>query len=100
MTSLDSIKSILQWKQSVPDTRHVLFSMLPPNGALDGPYGVRDVEPRTSSACSLRNTSRDLFICVNHVLYSVTLQCHFGDIKHVYAVLRCEWKYSARDYSS
>lgn len=31
---------------------------------------------------SLRNTTCDLFICVNHVLYNMTLQGHFGEIKH------------------
>ncbi len=36
---------------------------------------------------SLRNTTCDLFICVNHVLYNMTSQGHFGEIKHEHALL-------------
>lgn len=36
---------------------------------------------------SLRSTTCDLFICVNHVLYNMTLQSHFGEIKHEHALL-------------
>lgn len=36
---------------------------------------------------SLRNTTWDLFINVNHVLYNMTSQGHFGEIEHEHALL-------------